>query len=71
MLIPALYKKGGGHETYSPGNLNTLEKNMRSKIYLQSLKCPRSRAIEEKIYEYLFAKFGLIQNKSSIRYIKL
>ena len=50
---------------------HTLEKIYAQKIYLQNLKCPRSRAIEEKIYEYLFAKFGLIQNKSSMRYIKL
>ena len=46
-------------------------KNMRSKIHLQSLKCPRARAIKEKIFEYLFAKFGLSQNKSIMRYIKL
>ena len=41
------------------------------KIHLQSLKCPRARAIKENIFEYLFAKFGLSQNKSSMRYIKL
>ena len=31
----------------------------------------RARAIKENIFEYLFAKFGLSQNKSSMRYIKL
>ena len=31
----------------------------------------RAGAIKENIFQYLFAKFGLSQNKSSIRYIKL
>ena len=30
-----------------------------------------ARAINENIFEYLFAKFGLSQNKSIMRYIKL
>ena len=50
----------------------TLEKNMRSKNSppKPEMSAP-ARAIKENMFEYLFAKFGLSQNKSIMRYIKL
>jgi len=48
-----------------------LKKIGAQKVHLQSLKCPRERAIIRNIFEYLFAKFDRSKNKSRMRYIKL